>query len=181
MGFCLLFIGSREGKGGGEGPSLVVTCSGYFESNKSTLSVYPASVLRVYVLALIPLIPRVLVLPCSLGGRVAFGFCVVCMLRAGKKWESNRWPTTVSAPIRWSCVCVICVYVPTERNVLLFPTRLVSNYPWCCIHMHRCAHSAAPWTCLTYSGPFCLAFHDEAALHLHHHTLPSGLLVLVGS
>lgn len=37
---CLLFIGSREGKGGGEGLSLIVTCSGYFESNKSTLSVF---------------------------------------------------------------------------------------------------------------------------------------------
>lgn len=36
--FCLLFIGSREGRRR-EGPSLVVTCSGYFESNKSTLSV----------------------------------------------------------------------------------------------------------------------------------------------
>ena len=51
---CLLFIASREGKGGGEGLSLVVTCSGYFESNKSTLSVYWFSVLRV-CLVLIPL------------------------------------------------------------------------------------------------------------------------------
>lgn len=103
---------------------------------------------------------------------------MVCMLRAGKKWESYRRPRIVSALVGSSCVCVC---VPTERNVLLFSMSLVSICPWCCIRMHRFARSLAPWTCLTYSGPFCLSIHDEAALHLHHHMLPSCLLALVAS
>lgn len=85
---------------------------------------------------------------------------------------------TVSALVGSSSVCAS---VPTQRNVLLFSMRVVNICPWCCICMHRFACSLAPRTCLTFSGPSCLTFHLEAAMHLHHHTHPSCLLVLVGS
>lgn len=122
--FCLLLIGSREGKGGGEGLSLVVTCSGYFESNKSTLSVllllYSAGVCSC---AYTPYSSCLRLAVCSWGPGgfwVASGSGAVRILK-GLRGARPSVARTVSTLVRWSC---ICAYVRTERNVPLFSMSL---------------------------------------------------------
>lgn len=92
-GFCLLFIGGR-------GLSLEDSLR-YSESNKKHVVCILVLLVAGKCSALIPLVPRVMVLQYSLRAPVAFGSCVACSLNVVWAEGGGR----VCLPLVMDCPC----------------------------------------------------------------------------
>lgn len=124
--------------------------------------------------ALIPLVPRVVVLRCSLRGsaRLAFGCCAACMLTVVEGRKVCHWARPVSALVGSSVL--MCVL---RGNPAILNESCLHMSPFCTATIWRPDPPPHPLEVLEPRPTRAtLDPHDEALSPLRHHTLPSCLL-----